>query len=141
VVTCSTNLSQIKYADISQPGTTLQSLFPSWAPIGVSGPVSIWYAIYNPNDPMFGGPGGIGQLLRHLSCAWLNAGYFTGSTAQYPLTQAQVMDIWNQLSTKGTYCPPSLTSCAHPWTASDVINYISGMYDTNAPVDNLCKGK
>jgi len=139
VVTCTSSLTQVQFSDITNQGTTLQSLFPGWAPIGsYQGPVSIWWVINSPNDAMFGGPGGIGQLLRNLSCAWLNAGYFQSSSAKYPLTQAQVIDMWVQLNTKGSYCPGTMT-CTKPWSAADVISYIEGMFDVNAPVDNLCK--
>lgn len=138
LTTCTTSTNQVTFGDITNQGTTLQSVFKGWAPVGNVGPVSMWWVIYSPNDAMFGGPSGVGQLLRHLSCAWLNAGYFQSSSAQYPMTQAQVQDIWKQLSTTGLYCP-ALMSCSKPWTASDVINYISGLYDVNAPVDNLCK--
>lgn len=139
IVTCTTSLNKVAFTDITSQGTTLQSIFTGWTPQGTGiGAVSIWWAINSPNDAMFGGPGGVGQLLRHLSCAWLNAGYFTSSSAFYPLTKAQVVDMWTQLKTKGSYCPGSI-KCSTPWTATDVINYISGMYDVNAPVDNLCK--
>ncbi len=139
IVTCTSNLNQVVFSDITNQGTTIQSIFSGWtSKSAYKGAVSIWWVINAPNDAMFGGPGGVGQLLRHLSCAWLNAGYFQGSSAKYPLTKAQVIDMWVQLSTKGSYCPTTLT-CTKPWTATDVINYISGMYDVNAPVDNLCK--
>lgn len=139
IVDCSTslNLQKVAFTDITNQGTTLQSVFTGWAPIGTyQGPVSMWWVINAPNDAMFGGPSGVGQLLRHLSAAWLNAGYFRTSSAQYPLTQAQVVDMWKQLSTTGTYCP--MQTCSKPWSAADVINYISGMYDINSPVQNLC---
>lgn len=139
LVTCTTNLNKVGFADITNQGTTLQSLFAGWAPVGsYQGPVSIWWVIDSPNDLMFGGAGGIGQLLRMLSCAWLNAGYFKSSSAKYPMTQAQVIDMWVQLHSKGSYCPGVMT-CAKPWLAADVIAYIEGMFDVNAPVDNLCK--
>lgn len=139
IVTCTTSLNQVVFGDISNQGTTLQSVFTGWAPKGTyQGGVSMWWAINAPNDAMFGGPGGVGQLLRHLSCAWLNAGYFQSASAKYPMTKSQVVDMWVQLNTKGSYCPGSL-SCSKPWTAADVITYISNMYDVNAPVANLCK--
>lgn len=139
VVTCTTSLNQVAFTDITNQGTTLQSVFTGWTPKGsYQGPVSMWWVINAPNDAMFGGPGGMGQLLRALSCAWLNAGYFSGSSALYPLTKTQVVDMWVQLNTKGSYCPGTMT-CAHPWSASQVVSYIEGMYDVNAPVDNLCK--
>ena len=139
VVSCTTTLSQVKNADIVTPGTTIQSIFSNWVPIGIANtPISMWYVIYNPNDAMFGGPGSMGQLLRHLSCAWLNAGYFSSSSALYPITKAQVQDMWQQLRNTGSYCPGSLPNCSKPWSAADVINYIEGMYDINSPVANLC---
>jgi len=146
IVTCTTNLNQVAFADITNQGTTLQSIFTGWAPVttgwtpplGFSGSVSIWWAINDPNHAMFGGPGGKGQLLRHLSCAWLNAGYFQNAASKYPMTKAQVVDIWVQLNSKGSYCPGSMT-CSKPWSPADVIAYLSNMYDVNAPVDNLCK--
>jgi hypothetical protein len=139
VVACTSSLNKVAFTDISTQGTTIQSIFTGWSPavVGV-GNVSIWWAINDPNDAMFGGPGGVGQLLRHLSCAWLNAGYFKSDSAKYPLTQEQVVDMWLKLKSTGTYCPGSL-SCTKPWTASEVITYISNMYDINSPVDNLCK--
>ncbi|NCT83265.1 MAG: hypothetical protein GXC94_08990 [Comamonadaceae bacterium] len=138
VVTCTTNLNKVVFTDISNQGTILQNVFTGWTPAGYVGNVSMWWVINAPNDAKFGGPGGVGQLLRHLSCAWLNAGYFQGTSAQYPMTKAQVVDIWVQLSKTGVYCPSSL-KCTKPWTAADVISYIENMYDVNAPVDNLCK--
>lgn len=138
VVTCGTSLNKVTFSDITNQGTTLQSIFTGWMPSGYQGNVSIWWAINAPNDTKFGGAGGVGQLLRHLSCAWLNAGYFKDAGAKYPLTKAQVVEMWMQLKTTGGYCPSSL-KCTKPWSPADVIAYISNMYDTNAAVDNLCK--
>lgn len=143
LVTCTTSLNQVAFSDITNQGTTLQSIFTGWTPAGggsYPNGVSIWWAINAPGDAMFGGPGGVGQLLRHLSCAWLNAGYFKSSAAQYPLTKAQVQDMWNQLRATGMYCPGTMT-CApgKGWSALQVKSYIENMYDVNAPVDNLCK--
>lgn len=138
VVTCTTGLNKVAFTDITSQGTTLQSVFTGWAPVGYLGNVSMWWVINAPNDAIFGGAGGVGQLLRHLSCAWLNAGYFQTAAAKYPMTKAQVVDMWLQLKSTGSYCPGGLT-CSKPWSAADVIAYISNMYDVNAPVDNLCK--
>lgn len=138
VVSCSTGLAKVAFTDITNQGTTLQSVFTGWSPVGYVGNVSMWWVINAPNDAIFGGAGGVGQLLRHLSCAWLNAGYFQTSAAKYPMTKAQVVEMWLQLKSTGAYCPGSLT-CSKPWSAADVIAYISNMYDVNAPVDNLCK--
>lgn len=138
VVTCATGLAKVAFADISTQGTVLQNVFPGWQPVGYVGNVSMWWVLNAPNDAIFGGAGGVGQLLRHLSAAWLNAGYFQTAAAKYPMTKSQVVEMWLQLKSKGSYCPGSLT-CSKPWSASEVIAYISGMYDVNAPVDNLCK--
>lgn len=138
IVTCTTSLNKVSFTDITNHGTTLQSIFTGWTPVGYAGGVSIWWAINAPNDAMFGGPSGVGQLLRHLSCAWLNAGYFLMAASKYPMTKDQVVDMWLQLKSTGVYCPGSL-KCTKPWTAADVIAYISNMYDINAPVENLCK--
>jgi hypothetical protein len=127
---CATNLNDISQATITNKGTNLQNVFPA-AP-----DVSMWYVLYNPNDTVFGGKG---QLLRHLSAAWLNAGFYTSSAAKYPLTKQQVIDMWNAVKMGGTYCPVGVT-CTRPWTVTDVINYISGMYDLNALSDPpVCK--
>ena len=67
--------------------------------------------------------GGKGQLLRHLACAYLNAGANQG----YPITTTQVIAMWNAVRSGGTYCPTGSSTCM---TAADIINYISGMYDT-----------
>jgi hypothetical protein len=141
LVTCdTTSLQKVQFSDITNQGTTLQSIFPAWQPIPSSiGSVSMWWVIESPNDAIFGGPGGIGQLLRALSCAWLTAGYFKTSAAQFPVPQSQVIDMWKQLSTTGSYCPPSLLGCGNPWSPSQVISYFEGMYDVNAPVPNYCK--
>jgi hypothetical protein len=130
VVTCSTTLKDIKTANITNPGTVLGNVFAG-APM-----VSMWYVLYNPNDPIFGTKG---QLLRALSAAWLNAGYYSGSTALYPITKSQVVDMWNAVKMGGTYCPASMPNCSSPWTADQVKSYIEGMYDTNAPTVNVCK--
>ncbi|MDP1902426.1 MAG: hypothetical protein Q8K96_18555 [Rubrivivax sp.] len=138
VVSCDIASAKLKKADIATPGTTLQSLFSGWVPAGTDDPIGMWFAIYDPTNKIFGGGGGIGQLLRHLSCAWLNAGYFTSAAALYPITKAQVIDMWTQLKNTGVYCPSSLSGCSVPWTADKVISYIEGLYDINAPVANLC---
>jgi len=81
--------------------------------------------------------------MRHLSAAWLNAGLFTSPTEKYPLTKQQVIDMWNATKSGGTYCPTSIVGgCgANGWSATQVINYISGMYDINASgiEPDLCK--
>lgn len=138
VVTCTTGLNKVVFADITNQGTTLQSVFTNWTPKSYVGGVSLWWVLNAPNDAIFGGAGGTGQLLRHLTAAWLNAGYFTSASSAYPMTKAQVVDMWVQLNRNGVYCPGSM-KCSKPWSPAEVIAYIQGMYDDNAAVDNLCK--
>lgn len=119
VVECSTGMSGLTLSSIKTAGTLVTTVLP-----GASVPVGtgIWAVLAFPGS--FTG----GQLMRHLSAAWLNAGYF-GS--QYPLTRSQIQDMWAATMAGGTYCPVGVT-CTPPWTGTDVINYISGMYDINA---------
>jgi hypothetical protein len=135
VVTCAAQINDISLANMTNPGTTLGSVFPGLKSALQS--VSMWYVLYKPKDTMFGTQG---QLLRHLSCAWLNAGYFHSSAAQYPITKAQVIEMWNAVKAGGTYCPSSIPNCPSPWSAAQVIAYIEGMYDINSPIDTpVCK--
>lgn len=146
---CLTGLSKISPCNISNQGTLLNSLFPG-APGGSKG---VWEVLAWPtNYPTTTGSGtectvtgssdvfgGKGQLLRALACAYLNAGQF-GSSG-YPITMAQVIDMWNAVKSGGLYCPSSIT-CAPGvgMSGTDIINYIQGMYDINADVDgDICK--
>lgn len=134
---CATGQNGLVLSAIANSGTTFQSVFgndlvPN-SGVTVLRPVSLWAIISEPNS--FQGPG---QLARHLACAWLNAKYFQGASALYPLTPAQVKDMWVQITTTQAYCPAN-TTCKTPWTAAQVQSYIEGMYDTNAPVPNYCK--
>ena len=134
LVSCSTNYSNIKNTDIdySKACTMLSLVFPG-AP-----KVALWYALNSPTDTKTFGTQG--QLLRHLSAAWLNAGYFNTintQSQQYPISKQQVIDMWNAVKFGGTYCPTA--SCSNPWTATDIISYISGMYDINSTPENMCK--
>jgi hypothetical protein len=130
VIDCSTTYSNIKSADIKDQGTLLTSAFPG-APSGIG----MWYALNSPTDTATFGTKG--QLLRHLSAAWLNAGYFKTGSQLYPITRQQLTDMWNAVKFGGTYCPTS--SCTSGWTADQVVSYISGMYDINSTPENVCK--
>ncbi|MDE2323927.1 MAG: hypothetical protein KGL51_04555 [Betaproteobacteria bacterium] len=132
LINCSTNYSNIKSADIQNQGTLLTVAFPG-APTGIG----MWYALNNPTDTTTFGTATKGQLLRHLSAAWLNAGYFNTSSQKYPITRSQLTDMWNAVKFGGTYCPTS--SCSSPWTADGIITYISNMYDINSTITNVCK--
>ncbi len=132
LVSCSTPYSNIKSADIATQGTLLTAAFP-----GAPANIGMWYALNNPTDTATFGSADKGQLLRHLSAAWLNAGYFSTSSQKYPITRSQLTDMWNAVKFGGTYCPTS--TCSSPWSAQDIVNYISSMYEVNASVANLCK--
>lgn len=128
---CSSGMQGLQLKDVLTQGTLLSSVFS-----GASSTYGLWAVLAFPNDCG-------GQLLRHLSAAYLNAGAFTTSAAQYPLTQDQVKNIWVQLNTTGLYCPTSLVGgCGTSgWNQTQVINYISGMYDLNSdlpPDPDLC---
>lgn len=119
VVECATGMTGLTLDQIKTAGTLVTTPLPG---ASVPAGTGIWAVLAFPGS--FTG----GQLMRHLSAAWLNAGYFG---AAYPITRQQVLDMWNATKSGGTYCPTGIT-CTTPWTSTDVINYISGMYDINA---------
>lgn len=131
---CSTGMKNLSLADIKTQGTTLDY-------IGLTGHsatpgTGIWAVMAFPTS--FQG----GQLMRHLSAAWLNAGLFASAGAQYPITRQQIVEMWNATKGGGLYCPGSIVGgCTTGWDANAVINYISGMYDINASgvEPDLCK--
>lgn len=127
---CSTNLSTIQKTNITDAGTLLTTIFPG---ANVPAGTSLWSAL-SPQAQF-------GQLLRHLTAAWLNAGYFTSTAQDYPLTQQQVIQMWEAVKNGGEYCPSSLISCGNKgMSATEVISYIEQMYDTNSDIStNLCK--
>ncbi len=127
VVDCTTGLGKLTLADITDRGTLINDVFPG----AVSNDYGMWAVIAFPNEESFGENR---QLLRHLSAAWLNAGYFEF----YPMTQSQVKNMWLDLRYGGLYCPTGNCN-GGGWTAAQVIAYIEGMYDFNADVPNLCK--
>jgi hypothetical protein len=129
---CSSGMQGLSMSDILNEGTLLASVF-SGAP-SVHG---LWAVLAFPTHSDFAGKG---QLLRHLSAAYLNSKYPSWSGGKYPITTAQVVDMWVQLSTKGYYSPTA--GATSGMSANDVIAYISGMYDIAAdiPADgSLCK--
>lgn len=127
VVDCTSGKGKLKLADITAPGTLINDVFPGAVAIDYG----MWAVIAFPNEELFGDKR---QLLRHLSAAWLNAGYFEF----YPLSRTQILNMWNDLRLGGTYCPTE--NCGSGgWTEQQVIAYIEGMYDFNADVPNLCK--
>jgi hypothetical protein len=137
IVECASGLGGLSLLKIATSGTTFLSVFGNdltpKSGVTVLTPVPLWAVIYSPNSF-----GSIGQLARHMACAWLNAKYFAGSAAQYPMTAAQVVDMWTQVTTSGLYCPASSTCSSGGWTADQAKAYIEGLYDINAPVPNYC---
>lgn len=135
---CSSGLGGLALSAIVASGTTFESVFgndltPN-AGVTVLKPVSLWAVLYSPNSF-----GEVGQFARHLAAAWLNANFFLGSAAQYPLTPQQVKDMWTQVTTQGYYCPSGAAcTAATGWTKDQVKDYIENMYDENAPVPNYC---
>ena len=122
VTVCSTGMKYLTLSNLLTPGTTLESVgFYGGAPSGTG----IWAILAFPGS--FSG----GQLLRALAAAWLNAGYFNTPGQQYPMTRAQIIDMWNATKSGGMYCPNGIT-CTTGWSASQVVSYIEGMYDLNA---------
>ena len=131
VLECAIGMQNLTLSNIVTQGTLLTNAGFVGAPAGVG----IWAVMAFPNS--FTG----GQLMRHLSAAWLNAGYFTSSTQRYPITRAQIADMWIATSSGGLYCPGTIVGgCGSSgWTAAQVIAYIDGMYDINDGVGpDLC---
>lgn len=141
LVECAPGLGGLALSAISVSGTTFEEVFGNDLKpkknVAIKLPVSLWAVIYSPQD--FKGKNA--QLARHLACAWLNAKFFAGSAAQYPLTEQQVKAMWAQLTgAPGYYCPSGGTCVpTSGWSSDDVKKYIEDMYDFNAPVPNYCK--
>ncbi len=106
---------------IASPGTLVGTVFPG-AAVGQN--VGLWEVLAFSN--------GDDQMLRHLICAWLNA----GSIAGYPITRQQVQDMWSQLSTTGRYCPTSVTCTDGGLDAGQVKEMIEATYGDSTPYQN-----
>lgn len=147
ILNCSNGLTNASPCDIATRGTLLNAIFAGAPAFGVW-EVLVWPTNYPTATGvgtsacvLSGGNGdvfaGKGQLLRHLASAYLNAGALPKN---YPITQTQVIAMWNAVKNGGAYCPtgPASNSCA--MTAAQIIDYISNMYDTGI-VDDLegCK--
>jgi hypothetical protein len=131
VGTCLTGMKSLTLSVIKSQGTLLTSIGFTGAPANTG----VWAVLAFPTSfpPS-------GNLLRTLSAAYLNAKTFTSSTSKYPLTLAQIVDMWNATKNGGTYCPTGTSCGSSGWTANQVIAYIEGMYDLNAsgPEPALC---
>lgn len=132
---CPTGVSDLKASDILNQGTLLSAVV---SPAPLPAPLSdygIWYALAFPTDLTVFNTAVRGQLLRHLSAAWLNAKTFP----DYPISLDQIRQMWVATGDGvGTWCPSGPTCLG----AEDIIAYISGMYDINADLAPLpCKKK
>ncbi len=132
VSVCATGMQGLTLANVATKGTILSSKFP-----GAPSDRGFWEVLAFPNECG-------GQLLRHLAAAYLNSLAFTTPGAQYPLTTAQVVEMWTDLNTNGVYCPGSMVAgCGTTgWNQQTVISYISNMYDINSdlgPDPDLCQ--
>ena len=128
---CASGMQNLKLDHILTQGTLLTSAGFAGAPLNVG----IWAVLAFPNN--FSG----GQLLRHLSAAWLNAEYFSSPTQHYPVPRAQIFEMWNATKSGGLYCPGTVVGgCgSNGWSAEKVIAYFEGMYDINDGVGpDLC---
>jgi len=121
---CSTGMQGLTLADIKTQGTLAKDILPGAGYISGTA-YGVWAVLAFPTSF-----GSTGQLARHLLAAWLNASYWP---TEYPITKTQILAMWNATKSGGTWCATGVT-CATPWNASDVISYISGMYDINADV-------
>ncbi len=140
VVDCQSGLGKLEWKDITSQGTTFFSVFghePDRKPgVDYPGPVGLWAVMAFKND--FVGS----ELLFHIVAAYLNARYFTSDAAKYPITDEQVVEMYNAVKSGGLYCPSSFVVQSCPgggWTAGQVVDYIQGMFHINDDVPNLCK--
>lgn len=139
---CSRGLTVASPCDLATRGTLLSSIF-SGAPSVGAWEVLVWPTNY-PTSSNVGTSscqltgtsadvfGGNGQLLRHLVSAYLNATSTAGQN--YPITSAQIVDMWNGVSAGGVYYPSGNTGAG--LTADGIKSYIQGMYHTGI-ADNL----
>lgn len=127
---CATGMQNLTLDSVAGQGTLLTSI----GFVGAPADVGIWAVMAFPGS--FSG----GQLMRHLSAAWLNAGYFKSNAAMYPVSRQQVIDMWNATKSGGLYCPGTIGNCGTSgWSSTQVISYISGMYDINSGTEpDLC---
>ena len=127
---CAAGMQNLTRNQVKRRGTLLTDI----GLVGAPANTGIWEVMAFPTE--FSG----GQLMRHLSAAWLNAGYFASNAAKYPITKKQVVDMWNDTKCGGLYCPGTIGGCGTSgWTAEQVISYISGMYVINSGLEpDLC---
>ena len=136
IVECAPGMGSLSLSVIQDPGTLIDSVFDGGTAgfqpgVGELPDPGLWAVLFRPKRF---GPNG--QLLRHLTAAWLNAGYFGND---YPVSRAQIQKMWSDLRLGGTYCPSSIDCGALGWDAQQVQSYIDGMYDDNGlDMPNYC---
>lgn len=135
---CASGVGDLLLSNILTQGTLAADIFPGAQTILNGTSYGLWAVLAFPNE--FNG----GMYLRHLAAAWLNAGLFISSGEMYPITRAQILEMWNATKSGGLYCPGSIGNCGTSgWSAAQVQSYIEGMYDLSAsgadPV--ICKKK
>lgn len=138
---CQNGVTGVSPCDLATRGTALSTIFTG-APAGFGAwEVLVWPTNYpgatnvgtatctlnGSNGDVFGGKG---QLLRHLVAAYLNAGAGQG----YPITQTQVVAMWNAVKGGGVYYPSGSSGAG--LTADGVKSYIENMYHSGVG-DNL----
>lgn len=125
---CSNGQSAISTERIADRGTLVGAVFEH-APSDCA-EAGMWEVLAYPGNY------DDGQLMRHLICAWLNAGAVPG----YPIPQQQVVAMQTQLVSPGYYCPAGVQCTGGTgMSADDVIRYIEGMYDLDSYYEHdLC---
>lgn len=129
---CPTGVSDLSPGVILTPGTLASTILPGASSyLGGKNP-GAWEILAFPTNF-----GSIGQFMRHLISAWLNAGLFH----DYPITRIQVVDMWLAAKDGGFYCPSLVTCTATSGLDKEgIIAYIEGMYDINAELEKkICK--
>ena len=128
---CPTGTSDLSpdVIDPNNPGTLVTTVLPN---ANVPPNTGIWEVMAFPTNF-----GSAGQLMRHLICAWLNASRFD----DYPISRAQVQDMWIAVANGGLYCPSSIVcNDSMGMDATEVKEYIESMYDYNAEIEKkICK--
>ena len=149
VVACGVSgLGRLSICDIatSQPFTKVSDAFPGFVPT-YKGPKGAGNANCSPTSAQINCLWAVlafheefenGIFLFHMAAAWLNANFFAAGNvygAFYPITPAQVRDMFAQTNNGGLY------NGWPGWDATFVKNYIESIYDQNAPVLNFCVDK
>lgn len=110
---CESGQGNIDPSTFATRGTSANSILPG--AVGDDA-IGVWEVLAFPSV--------YDSLVRHLLTAWLNA----QAIPNYPLTPQQIGDIWTQLGSGGTYCPPNITCDNGGMTRVDVVVYIESTY-------------